>query len=101
MFFKLSLFRHWAKTFPEKLMIKVATSIELNVLRKLCELLMITIHKSLGSLLLKFVVVSDIGNMVFAIMIFHQLLGNYWLKSIHFVRERFLNKFMSFDCHFR
>ena len=82
-------------------MIKVASSIELDVFRKLCELLIVTIHESLGGLLLKLVVVVDIGSMVLTIMIFHQLLGDDWLKSIHFVRERFLNKFMSFNSHFR
>ena len=61
----------WAETVPEELMIQVSASIELDGLRELSELLVITTGDSITRLLLQFVVVGDVSCMVLAIVVFH------------------------------
>jgi hypothetical protein len=60
-----------AETFPEKLMVQVASTIELDCLGQLGKLLMVALGKSIGCFFLELVVVGDVSDMVLPIVILH------------------------------
>lgn len=89
-----TIFVDWRETFPEELVVEVATAVELDTLRKINVGLVVSNFESLGCELHEVVEIVDVGHVVLTIMIAHQVLSNDWLKTIKWIWQWFLRNLL-------
>jgi len=64
----------WGQALPEELVVEMASAVELDILREVDILLVVTILEGLGCLLHHSVQIVDIGYVMLAIVVVHQVL---------------------------
>ena len=75
-------------------MVQMTTTVELNSLSQLSDLCVISLLESSSSLFHEAIQIIHIGYMMLAIMEGHKMLGDNWLKTVHWIWQRLLNSFL-------